>query len=113
DKHEVTLIDGGKIAVTSEGPLAALVFKTTADPYVGKLTYIKVYRGKLHSNSQVWNATKSSMERIGQLYMLRGKNQEAEAEVVAGDIGAVSKLAATATNDTLSAQEAPLKIIPI
>ncbi|MEE9365976.1 MAG: GTP-binding protein, partial [Dehalococcoidales bacterium] len=99
-----------KIEVTGDGPLAALVFKTTADPYVGKLTYFRVYSGAIDSNSQVWNATKGSAERIGQLFMLRGKNQEPVAKVGAGDIGAVAKLNVTNTGDTLSVQNKPVKL---
>ena len=102
-----------KFEPQADGPLAALVFKTTADPYVGKLTYFKVYSGAIDSNSQVWNATKGSAERIGQLFLLRGKNQEAVAKVSAGDIGAVAKLNVTSTGDTLSSQSKPLKLAPI
>lgn len=86
-------------------PLASLVFKTTADPYVGKLNYFRVYSGSLQSNSQVWNATKNSMERIAQLFILRGKNQEPVTQVSAGDIGAVARLSSTTTGDTLCAPE--------
>ena len=102
-----------KFEPQADGPLAALVFKTTADPYVGKLTYFKVYSGAIDSNSQAWNATKGSAERIGQLFLLRGKNQEAVAKVSAGDIGAVAKLNVTSTGDTLSSQSKPLKLAPI
>lgn len=94
-------------------PLAALVFKTAADPYVGRLTYFRVYQGVLSSNSQVWNVTKETTERIGQLYSLRGKNQEPVAELRAGDIGAVAKLSVTATGDTLSTRERPLALPPV
>ena len=65
-----------KIKPSETAPLAALVFKTTADPYVGKLTYFRVYNGTIESNSQVWNTTQGEQERIGQLFMLRGKTQE-------------------------------------
>ena len=102
-----------KIQPAIDGPLAALVFKTTADPYVGKLTYFRVFSGSIDSNSQVWNATKASAERVGQLFMLRGKNQEAVAKVSAGDIGAVAKLNVTNTGDTLSSQNKPVKLPPI
>ncbi len=102
-----------KFAPQADGPLAALVFKTTADPYVGKLTYFRVYSGAIDSNSQVWNATRGSTERIGQLFMLRGKNQEPVAKVGTGDIGAVAKLNVTNTGDTLSAQNKPFKLAPI
>jgi len=94
-----------------KGPLAALVFKTSADPYVGRLTYFRVYSGTMESNSQVWNANKNGVERIGQLFMLRGKTQEPQPRLVAGDIGAVAKLAVTVTGDTLCSKEKPL-ILP-
>ena len=81
-----------KIKPSQDGPLAALVFKTSADPYVGKLTYFRVYTGAINSNSQVWNASRGGAERIGQLFMLRGKTQEPVSQVRAGDIGAVAKL---------------------
>lgn len=93
--------------------LAALVFKTTADPYVGKLTYLRAYSGVLYSDSSVWNANKSRAERIGQLFMIRGKTQEPVPQIVAGDIGAVAKLAETTTGDTLCLKERPLTLRPI
>ncbi len=86
-------------------PLSSFVFKTTADPYVGKLNYFRVYSGLLLSNSQVWNATKNGMERIGQLFVLRGKSQEPVPELAAGDIGAVARLSLTTTGDTLCSPE--------
>ncbi len=95
-----------------DAPLAALVFKTSADPYVGKLTYFRVYTGAINSNSQVWNATRSGAERIGQLFVLRGKTQEPVPQLGTGDIGAVAKLSLTSTGDTLSTQAQPLKITP-
>jgi len=108
--------DSGKpetIAPSQDAPLAALVFKTSADPYVGKLTYFRVYTGVIDSNSQVWNATQSEAERIGQLFVLRGKTQEPVSQLRAGDIGAVAKLGVTGTGDTLSSRNKPLKIAPI
>ncbi|MCL2149484.1 MAG: elongation factor G [Dehalococcoidia bacterium] len=94
------------------GPLSALVFKTTADPYVGKLTYFRVFTGAMDSNSQVWDVNQNAAERIGQLYMLRGKAQEAVNRVEAGDIGAVAKLSAAATGDTLGIQDKAVKLPP-
>ncbi|MCX6375170.1 MAG: elongation factor G [Armatimonadetes bacterium] len=82
-------------------PFSALVFKTLADPYVGKLTYFRVYSGVLKSDSHVYNSTKGAEERIGQVYFLKGKNQEAAAEAHAGDFAAIAKLAETGTGDTL------------
>ncbi|HUG16253.1 MAG TPA: elongation factor G [Thermomicrobiales bacterium] len=82
-------------------PLAALVWKTMADPFVGKLTYFRVFSGTIRSDSHVWNTVKDKDERIGQLYVLRGKEQLPVSELTAGDIGAVAKLADTSTGDTL------------
>ena len=94
------------------GPLAALVFKTTADPYVGKLTYLRVCSGTLKGDSQAWNSNKGAAERIGQLFTVRGKSQEPTPQLVAGDIGALAKLAETSTGDTLSNKERPLLLSP-
>jgi elongation factor G len=105
---------GSGVIEPSEGaPLAALVFKTTADPYVGKLTYFRVYNGVITSNSQVYNASQNAAERIGQLYMMRGKTQEPVTEVRAGDIGAVAKLNVTSTGDTLCTQDKQVKLMSI
>jgi len=95
------------------GPLAALVFKTTADPYVGKLTYLRVYSGVLKGDSTAWNSNKAAAERIGQLFVVRGKAQEPVPQLVAGDIGALAKLAETSTGDTLATKERPLILPPI
>lgn len=94
-------------------PFSAMVFKTLADPYVGKLTYFRVYSGILRSDSHVFNSTKGVEERVGQIYFLRGKNQEATAEVHAGDIAAVAKLSETGTGDTLCDKAKPIKYEPI
>jgi elongation factor G len=82
-------------------PMAALVFKTLSDPYVGKLTYFRVYSGVLKSGADVFNSTREHDERLGQLSFLHGKQSEPATEVPAGDIGAVAKLGVTATGDTL------------
>jgi elongation factor G len=100
-----------EIKPSSESPLASLVFKTTADPYVGKLSYFRVYSGVISGNSQVWNANKNGMERIGQLFTMLGKNQQTVPQVAAGDIGAVAKLSLTTTGDTLCVREHPV-ILP-
>ena len=102
-----------EFAGDSTGPLAAFVFKTTADPFVGKLSLFRVYRGAINSNSEVWNSARNQSERIGQLYLPRGKSQENISEVAAGDIGAIGKLAATVTSDTLCAREQPVAFAPI
>ncbi len=111
-ESEVTAGDD-VIDQSQEAPLAALVFKTTADPYVGKLTYFRVYGGTINSNSHVWNVSREGDERLGQLFMVRGKTQEPVERVAAGDIGAVAKLALASTGDTLGSQDKPLKLAPI
>jgi elongation factor G len=116
-EREVLIVGEGnqpvKIAPNPTGSLAALVFKTSADPYVGRLTYFRVYCGAITSNSQVWNVTRGENERIGQLFILRGKSQEPAQEIGAGDIGAVAKLSVTATGDTIGAKDKPIKIVPV
>ena len=115
-EREVTIVSDSaeqKIEPSQDAPLAALVFKTSADPYVGKLTYFRVYTGAIDSNSQVWNAIRGGAERIGQLFLLKGKNQEPVPQIRAGDIGAVAKLGLTSTGDTLCRQDKPVKIVPI
>ncbi|TET43347.1 MAG: elongation factor G [Dehalococcoidia bacterium] len=97
-----------KVEPSMDFPLSSLVFKSTVDPYVGKLSYFRVYSGSIPSNSQVWNANKGGMERIGQLLALRGKNQEPVPQVAAGDIGVVARLSLTTTGDTFCSQEHPL-----
>jgi elongation factor G len=94
-------------------PFSALVFKTTADPYVGKLTIFRVYSGKLAANSTCFNSSKKRAERIGHLFSIKGKSQEPVSHVSAGDIGAVAKLQETLTGDTLCTQEDPVLFAPI
>jgi len=94
-------------------PFAALVYKTMADPFVGKLTYFRVYSGSLHSDSRVYNPGRSTEERVGQLYMIRGKEQVPVDQVRAGDMGAVAKLQVTNTGDTLCDRGHPLLLAGI
>jgi elongation factor G len=101
------------LAPDPAAPLAVRVWKTMADPYVGKLSYLRVFSGTLRSDAQVWNAGKGKVERIGQLLLIRGKQQEPVAEVPAGDIAAVAKLADTATGDTLTDKDKALTLPPI
>lgn len=89
------------LAASDSGPLAAYVWKTTADPFVGKITYFRVYSGTFASDSRVWNQNKGVEERIGTVHLLRGKEQIAVKVVHAGDIATVPKLSSTATGDTL------------
>ena len=106
---------GDEVAIEadSNGPLAAFVFKTTADPFVGKLSLFRVFQGSIKSNSEVWDANQGQSERVGQLYLPKGKNQENLAEVTAGDIGAVGKLSSTVTGDTLCTRDNQVTFDPI
>ncbi|MGD8997669.1 MAG: elongation factor G [Anaerolineae bacterium] len=99
-----------EVAPNEEGPLAALIFKTTADPYVGKLTLFRVYRGVIASDSRVYNSRSGEEERLGQLYVMRGKEQISVRHLRPGDIGAVAKLDSTVTGDTLCDEDHPVKL---
>ncbi|PKB78945.1 MAG: elongation factor G [SAR202 cluster bacterium Io17-Chloro-G9] len=105
--------DAGDLTPDDSAPLAALVFKTTADPFVGKLSIFRVYHGTIKSNSEVWNSVRDQSERIGQLYLPKGKSQENVAEITAGDMGAIGKLSVTVTGDSLSARDKPVSFDPI
>ncbi len=96
-----------------DASLAAFVFKTTADPFVGKLSLFRVYQGTIRSNSEAWDANQGQAERVGQLYLPKGKSQENLTEITAGDIGAVGKLSSTVTGDTLCARDNQVKFDPI
>ncbi|MFO7743452.1 MAG: elongation factor G [Anaerolineae bacterium] len=99
-----------EIRPDEDGPLTALVFKTTADPYVGKLTYFRVYRGVMRSDTRVYNSRADEEERLGQLYVMRGKEQISVPHLRPGDIGAVAKLANTLTGDTLCDEDHPVTL---
>ena len=99
-----------EVACDSDGPLAALVFKTAADPFVGRLSYFRVYSGTLGSDSQYWNANKSESERVGQVFVVNGKSQDSLDSLAAGDIGALSRLNSVVTGDTISSRENPIVI---
>ena len=106
---------GEEVEVPSDAaaPLVAQVFKTTADPFVGRLTYFRVWSGSVKAHDQVWNATRGEEERIAQVFYIKGKDQEPVDEIRAGEIGAVAKLVHTVTGDTLSSRERPLRMPPI
>jgi elongation factor G len=90
--------------------LSAFVFKTLTDPFVGKLSFVRVYSGTLHHNSQIFDATKKESERVGQIFFLRGKEQEQTDTVGPGDICAIPKLTATSTNATLTDKDSPMSL---
>lgn len=95
---------------TDSGPLAAYVWKTTADPFVGKITYFRIYSGAMTSDSRIWNQERGVEERIGTLHLLRGKEQLAVKVIHSGDIATVSKLSATVTGDTMCDKGHPLTL---
>lgn len=96
-----------------EGPLAAQVFKTAVDPFVGKMNYLRVNRGTLKAGMTVKNTVTDTDERIGSLYLVKGKKLESVPELGAGDLGAVAKLSDTGTGDTLCAPDCPVRFDPI
>ncbi len=99
-----------KLTASDNAPLAAYVWKTTADPFVGKITYFRVYSGTVGSDSRVWNQVKSTEERFGTVSVLRGKEQLSVKVVHAGDIASVPKLSTTSTTDTFCEKGHPLTL---
>ena len=98
-----------ELGPTDSGPLAAYVWKTTADPFVGKITYFRIYSGMMSSDTRIWNHTKNEEERVGTIHVLRGKEQFGVKVVHAGDIATISKLSVTSTGDTLGDRDHPIK----
>jgi elongation factor G len=117
EEPPINAIDGAgktvEIAPDAGGPLVAQVFKTTADPFVGRLSYFRVFSGKIASHDHVWNPGRGEEERIGQVLRVKGKDTEAVGVISAGEIGAVAKLVHTVTGDSLSTKEKPLKVAPL
>ncbi len=101
-----------KLAAQTNGNLAAFVYKTTADPTRGLITFFRIYSGTLKPDTHAWNPRTNTDERIGQILLVRGKMQETASEVPAGDIGAVVKLQNTHTNDTLCSREKIITLPP-
>jgi elongation factor G len=97
-----------EVKMDENAPFSAFVFKTIADPFVGKLSLFRVMTGKAKSDSTVYNSNKDKQEKVGTMYFVRGKAQHPTQEIVAGDIGAVAKLQFTGTGDTLCEMAAPI-----
>jgi elongation factor G len=103
--------DGEEALTASDsGPLAAYVWKTTADPFVGKMTYFRIFSGSMQADARVWNQNKGEEERMAGLHIQRGKEQVAVKVVHSGDIASVAKLSVTATGDTFCDKGRPLTI---
>jgi elongation factor G len=107
--------DGGAIEVApdEDGPLVAYVFKTTADPYAGRINVFRVYSGTLRSDSQAVNVTRQQKERIGQIGQPLGKDLKPVPELGAGDLGAVAKLKETRAGDVLCDTPRELAVRPL
>ncbi|MBI3944591.1 MAG: elongation factor G [Armatimonadetes bacterium] len=98
---------------STNAPFSAYVFKSTADPYVGKLNFFRVWSGMLRADSTVYDATRRHDERIGQILIMRGKHQEPVPQVNAGDIAAVAKLQEVRTGDSLCDKSKPIEFTPV
>ncbi|HMO55187.1 MAG TPA: GTP-binding protein, partial [Tepidiformaceae bacterium] len=105
--------DGVTLTGDESAPPVALVFKSAADPFVGRLTYLRVIDGVVTGDSHLWNANQEADERLGTLYVQRGKEQIQVPELRAGDIGVVAKLNHTSTGDTLGSREHAVKLPPM
>ena len=92
-----------------EAPFSALVFKTVADPYVGSLSYFRVFTGELNSDSQVYNSSQDVENKVGKIFRMQGKEQTPIPKILAGGIGAIAKLKKTNTGDTLCDKEHPIE----
>jgi elongation factor G len=117
ERTEITVVGKGgeekQRPADPNQPLTAFVFKTVSDPYVGHITMFRVFSGKMRPDSSLYNATKATEERVGQLFALRGKEHDTVAEIPAGDIGAVAKLNHTTTGDTFSTKDDPVHLPPL
>lgn len=87
--------------ISKDEPFSAVVFKTIVDPFIGRISIFKVISGKIDKDTVVYNSTKGQEEKVGSLFYLNGKTQIETKEIIAGDIGAISKLTITQTGDTL------------
>ena len=97
--------EGEEREISEKDPFAAVVFKTITDPFVGKISIFKVISGKLKKDTPLYNSSKEEAEKLGGVYVIRGKNQIEVEEICAGDIGATTKLAVTGTGDTLCTKD--------
>ena len=98
---------------SADAPMSAVVFKTIADPFAGQLSFFRVYSGTLQADTQVSNSTRGQIERLGKTTFMNGKDAISTPQVEAGDIGALTKLAATQTGDTLCDRDAPIQLAGI
>jgi len=105
--------DTKEIPVSEDGNLVAFVFKNISDPYVGQLSLLRIFSGKLPSNSSFYNVTKATKERIGQIYTLQGKEQRAIEIAGCGDIVTLSKLKDTEAGNSVAEEKNPVEFPPL
>jgi elongation factor G len=112
ERKEIGQQDGDLVELepNPEGDLVAFAFKTQADPHVGKVTWFRVFSGTMKSSSQIYNTARGQEERVGQLFFARGKEHMSTDAVVAGDIGAVTKLDSVETGHTVTASASTLRL---
>jgi len=114
DQVEGRVVDGANgeenLKSIDNGPLAAYVWKTTADPFVGKQTYFRIFSGMINADSRLWNSSKDTEERLGNVYIPCGKDSTQIKTIHSGDIGVCPKLTVTATSNTLCDKGHPIKV---
>ncbi len=113
EQHVLTGADGPgttQLHARDDGPFAALVFKTLAEPHVGDVSYFRIFSGTVFSGQDVFNATRDTAEKLGHLSIACGRERSETSTLHAGDIGCVAKLRNTHTNDTLSTREHPIRL---
>ncbi len=103
----------GNITCDENGPLAAICFKTVADPFVGKMSFFKVVSGKITSATKAYNARTEEEEKMGKIVFVKGAKQEDASEITAGDIGVVTKLSGFKTGDTMCDSKNPVELDPV
>lgn len=115
ERVEPATINGteGMLAANGDAPLAALAFKTLADPHVGRVNFFRVFQGTFESHSHITNTSKGEGERIGQLFYVQGKDHIPAESIGVGDIGGVSKLNSVTTGDTLAADNSGIILTPV
>ncbi|MFQ3546996.1 MAG: elongation factor G [Termitinemataceae bacterium] len=114
-KDVVRLPDGTEreAAIDPEKPFAGMVVKTTFDQFSGKISWVKLFKGKLHADSEIFNVTENKKEKIGKLYICQGKKLEEVQALYAGDIGIITKSASLRTNDTITDPSMPMTFVPL
>ncbi|TVR58992.1 MAG: elongation factor G [Spirochaetaceae bacterium] len=114
--NEITVNDAGeeeKVAINADAPFSGFAFKTTIDQFSGKLTYVKVVTGILNGETDFYNVREQKKDKIGKIYSATGKKLDEQPELVAGDIGILSKMTLAHTNDSFSTSDAPRRFRPL